>query len=170
MKTTRFPDPSSPHHAAELSGVIIRKFKPQFWDSIRKGIKTSTIRPRSALKGSLGKLAPPPVPGMLLELQGWSGAPYRSKMIRVGYAILKEVKPVRILPGRFGTEVHIWTSFENTEAPSITFMVDADPSALELLRVEGFELMGDFLRWFDPSLVFNGMQLIWSDFLPYEGP
>ncbi len=147
---------------------IRKKFKPVFHERIRAGVKRSTIRGRPARESAT---APPlviPKLGDTLILEAWKGVAYRSGVQILGFATVKEVRRIRIIPGRWAPELH-WTAEVGAVAGimatwNVMSLIAGNAQAEELAAIEGFDSVEDFARFFEESLPFDGVQILWDGF------
>lgn len=149
-------------HGKWVTGVR-KKYKREFHDKILGRIKRSTIRGNSVADGRNRKPVEHPDPGDIMILEAWEGKPYRSKVMVLGYADITEVRRVSIETGRWATVVRSGSLKAHVLDKEIV-LIPGDPQAEELALIEGFDSVEALAEFFQPSLPFEGVQIMWENF------
>jgi hypothetical protein len=76
--------------APRIPRRFLRTFEPQFADLVEAGLKTRTIRKMPMRESYI------PRPGDILDARMWTGAAYRSKMLKLGEYAISEVTKITI--------------------------------------------------------------------------
>lgn len=120
--------------------VSVKMVSMEFVGKVRRGAKRMTIRPARKVPHEIGDI---------LDLRHWSGRPYRSKQVHIGFARVIAYYPIMIR--REGFEM------DSVFSPR--------PKDLErLAKLDGFASWTAMIRWFEAryDLPLHGFVTEWK--------
>lgn len=118
----------------------VKTFMPKFWEAVRTGTKTQTVRPTPKRQVHAGDT---------ISLRYWTEKPYRSKQGILAEAVVTAAVPIFIS----STDIHLGVG-----------KFWKFPDVQDFAKADGFQSWEEMRDWFQSthSLPFDGVLIQWE--------